>query len=850
MLNVTQPPQELKFDKEEDTSVDLFNKSMKAKQSISILTSKSYSNKEDEKVSKILLIRSLSRCNDWQASLSLLLDYISNYNDLVQYKTNQFPNPLIIDAITSFIQESFNKHSILNSFQILDIILQPEIYNIIRIPLNIQVFKRPKNYSKHFSPCLQSLIRLLDNTFNIQHRNVDFVKYLSNDQEKLNNLLNLLNFRWKSSYDGFKLYENLIKYKIEVDHYEVIKLMNNLLTLRAINEAKLTFYSIRSHSIQSYLIGLKVFAHDGDISMVDELKNLINQSKSTSTNSIERNEIENVKQSQIIISFAQNGDVVNAMKVFEEKYNKSDIKPSQRDLYSILLSYTKRDDLNGALNWIKIDEHYKFMNKSNLYSALLSLFSKRNDLTSSIDLLERMKIDKVDITLDHFSKLLQIFAKRGDSESCENLIKDIIKLKYKPNIVIYSILMNSYTNANEWMKVIKLYKFLNKNEKQFKLNCIIANILIKAYVMLGSSFENVLQVIREMLNLKIRANEHTFALAMQSACDMGRINTAIVLFEEMEKWSNGKLIKPPNVVHYTIIIAALLRVGSLTEARDWYNRMKDNGVQPDSLTYGIIISSYVQRNNDEDIEIAKMTIKNLFGPENYKDWLQPKEINSDSKKRDRVWMEMNRSKDDSIQNVLLPLIQSYGKNFTPDLANESFDYMQTLGVKSNIKNLTILMDGYRRVDNYLVVKEIWDQIIKIFRRKTHKHKNDLCLPLSVLTDVLSNRGNMDEINECWKLVKDLGCSFDGHNWNHLAIGMNQLGEIEVAFDILERLLKVYEKKRRNFYYFNAVKEDESEGLEYFLNINDKNESHNESKTLVFIFVNLLLLKYINLQNIS
>ena len=210
MLNVTQPPQELKFDKEEDTSVDLFNKSMKAKQSISILTSKSYSNKEDEKVSKILLIRSLSRCNDWQASLSLLIDYISNYNDLVQYKTNQFPNPLIIDAITSFIQESFNKHSILNSFQILDIILQPEIYNIIRIPLNIQVFKRPKNYNKHFSPCLQSLIRLIDNTFNIQHRNVDFVKYLSNDQEKLNNLLNLLNFRWKSSYDGFKLFINFI----------------------------------------------------------------------------------------------------------------------------------------------------------------------------------------------------------------------------------------------------------------------------------------------------------------------------------------------------------------------------------------------------------------------------------------------------------------------------------------------------------------------------------------------------------------------------------------------------------------------------------------------------------------
>ncbi|TIB82696.1 hypothetical protein E3Q22_00164 [Wallemia mellicola] len=698
---------------------------------------------------QLLRVRALARMNNIPESISILDNILSTASS-VNYRRKSFPDMLTLEALTAFVTESIQH---MDSDTLLNLLLRENLIKKSRLDfvLSTPVVRRPFGYSEHIKPLCRVLYSLP-----LKHA-AEHVK--SNDAA--DTIMAIANGRQSYCTSAQSIYELLLSRSLSVSEDQAKILMTNLIRKNETTAAKTVYYTLPTPSEEVTRVAHKAFARDGQTS--------------------ELNRLDKVSITTRIFAFAENGDLHGAL----EMYSTLD-EPSDRDKQAILTAYIRNDDLEGALSWVRKTPG---MNRRRVYARLLSLFVRRIDVDSAMALDTAMREEGIALTEDHFTQLIKLYAKRRDIEMAERVVRQMIKEGVKPSTETWSALMNAATNANDWRKVVRIYQHISK---KYVINTKIVNTLLKAYVMLGSPFEDVLSVIKAMLGMGIRADEVTFALAMQSACDMGRLDTAVYFLEECERWYKNRLIDKPNVVHYTLLIAAMLRVGHMSDAKFWYGKMKEEGVQPDSVTYGVIIASYLSRGGDDNVKIAKLTLSNLLG----QDILDAR----------ANWMEKSKSKQQTLSNVLKPFIQNYGKRFTPQLAQETFEYMTEVGISVNIENLTMLMDGYRRVGNHAVVNDIWGNMIRI-ASSTKLAKNGLCLPLSIYIDSLTAQGRLDDLHEAFKIVRENGYGFDAHNWNHLAVGLNRLGDYYLAFSVVERILTVCESKSRRGTY-TATYDDE------------------------------------------
>jgi len=74
------------------------------------------------------------------------------------------------------------------------------------------------------------------------------------------------------------------------------------------------------------------------------------------------------------------------------------------------------------------------------------------------------------------------------------------------------------------------------------------------------------------------------------------------------------------------------------------------------------------------------------------------------------------------------------------------------------------------------------------RQDLQRKANVICVPLSIHMDALSAAGAHAEVADVWKTVRAHGFALDSHNWNHLIVVLVRAGEIERAFQILERII--------------------------------------------------------------
>ncbi|TIA90788.1 hypothetical protein E3P99_01388 [Wallemia hederae] len=707
----------------------------------------------------LLRIRALARTHNVSDALSTLHQLLDTQSTIT-YRRKSFPDTLILNALTAFIEESA---AMLPSNDLLQLILDEDLLRRSRVDMVLQTptIRRPFGYADHIKPLYRALFKLpLKNHASVVESDMHAEM-----------LMIIANAREGYASTAHFIYETLVSRSLHISESTARALMSRLIKKNDTNSAKTVYYTLNTPSEETRKTISRAYARDGDVESLNQL---------TSSE---------VSDTTRLVAFAERGDLVQAMEVYHSLNH-----PSDKDKQGILTCYVRLDDVEGALSWIrKVGVSGAVMKKRGIYSKLLSLFVKRIDVESAMEIDQLMRDEGVALHADHYAQLIKLYAKRHDADMAERMLAQMRSEHIKPTIECWSALMNAHTNANNWNKVIDIYKHICQH---YTLNRIICNTLIKAYVMLGSAFGNVLAVVKDMLSMGIRADETTFALVMQSAADLGKIDAAVSLFEEHVKWHSNGLLRKPNVVHYTVLIAAMLRVGQLSEARVWYNKMKDQNIQPDSITYGVIIASYLGREGEENVKVAKVTLSNLLG----------QDVMADR----AGWMEKKRSKEHTLSNVLKPFLQNYGKRFTPELAQETFDYMsQVTGDSGNMENMTMLMDSYRRVGNHEVVNDIWKSILNAASEKKHA-RNALCLPLSIYIDSLTAQERLADLHDTFKVVKERGFAFDAHNWNHLAVALNKLGDTSLAFGVLERIYRVYEMKRRRSVYSGVANVDEQD----------------------------------------
>jgi pentatricopeptide repeat-containing protein PET309 len=429
-----------------------------------------------------------------------------------------------------------------------------------------------------------------------------------------------------------------------------------------------------------------------------------------------------------------------------------------------------------------------------VYNILLEDCIRRGMFEDAASIIEEMRIRELPPLAETYTTIIAALAKRGDPVMAETYYKKALREGVKPDRHMVATLMTAHSAVGSWKGVIRAFDYLtSSDDRHLRPRIDVYNVLLKAYVLAGSPFEIVSDVFQRMEQSGVRPTDHTFSILIKSAVDSGQMDVAMRVFMELDSlaqvWETGFKV---NVFALTILMAGYLRMGERSKAKEIYDEMLFRGISPSSVTYGSILRAYVAEDRQENIRLACDFMKSLMkSPDQSQDWLLT-----------------SYSRFSGFEDIYSPLMTLFARKAKPEQVEELMDEMVKAGGERTLATLTLLLNAYRNAGNVDGCRRVWDEILSVAlrffqtgeifgdsdsdpdlpRRDLQRKANIICVPLSIHMDALSAAGAHAEVAALWKTICEHGFATDSHNWNHLIVVLVRAGEIERAFQILERVI--------------------------------------------------------------
>jgi len=496
-----------------------------------------------------------------------------------------------------------------------------------------------------------------------------------------------------------------------------------------------------------------------------------------------------------LLAYAHNGDVETVLRYFHHYFPPDSEFGDRPDIFhytAVLMAHAKACDSSGLNKWfenmiadgVKPDRH--------VYNILLKDHVRRGKFEDAASIIEEMRNRQLPPLADIYTTIIAALAKNGDPVMAETYYKKALREGVKPDRQMVATLMTAHSAVGSWKGVIRAFDYLtSSDDRQLRPRIDVYNILLQAYVLAGSPFEIVSDVFQKMEQSGVRPTVHTFSILIKSAVDSGQMDVAKRVFMELDSleqfWETGLKV---NVYALTILMAGYIRLGDRLKAKEIYNEMLFRGISPSSVTYASILRAYVSEDSQENVQLACDFMKSLIeSPDQSQDWLLT-----------------SYSRFSGFENIYSPLMTSFARKAKPEQVEELMDSMVKAGGERTLATLTLLLNAYRNAGNVDECRRVWDEILPVARRffqigellgesgpdllrlNLQRKANIICVPLSIHMDALSAAGAHAEVAELWKTVREHGFATDSHNWNHLIVVLVRAGEIERAFQILERVV--------------------------------------------------------------
>lgn len=557
-------------------------------------------------------------------------------------------------------------------------------------------------------------------------------------------------------------------------------------------------------SIETILTAIKVAARRGNADRVD---NWIARLEAIGYDS----GLEGVARR--IQARSQQNELKEARKIFD---NVDLVRGSRQDRTrlwgALVVAYVRVDDVGGGMEALQSLLNEGLVPSLPLINTLLYGYAARLDLSRTYALFDRISSMNMKPDIVSWGALVTLHSNLRDPESAERAIRDAIGAGLEVDRRIWTTLMNAYAEVGSWEKVLEIYQFLDTNDNLLLRPDIAAtNVLIKANVLVAAPAQSILALFRRTIAKGLRPNVQTYTLVMQSLCTAGMMETAEEIFTMMDHPNEQESLLPtpmaivrPDGFIFSILLQGYLFQKDTTKARACLVEMNARGIRPSSITYGIIVGSYLQRNTTQALNLAKSLAK---------DFIQQSPLEEDRHTRPTSY-DRPFARGQDLLNVFGPIINAYAKRMDAKLAMEYFRQVLTSDVQPSIQLYTSLMDAYRGVSQLESVKYLWNHLHLLvldtypsrspvistapvqfppiddptLRRIDPNHCNVLCLPLSVYISALADANSHAEISSVWQTLAGEGFAFDAGNWNALAIALVEHGELERAFWITEYVL--------------------------------------------------------------
>ena len=590
--------------------------------------------------------------------------------------------------------------------------------------------------------------------------------------------------------DALAIYREMRQQSVDINPPLKLWLVRALVRGHAIEQANRLFSEISAtvrsgHESELFLAtSLHLFSSQGDIARSEAAFKVLEDRELINDRTI----------GMRLLAHAHNGDVETVVRYFHH-YFPFPRRANRADKFhytAILVAHAKAGDHIGLSKWLGNMIADGVAPDRHVYNILLEDCARRGKLEDVASIIQEMHIRGLPPLAETYTTVVTALAKRGDPVTAEAFYLKGLKQGVKPDRQMVASLMTAHAEVGSWRGVIRVFDYLtSSDDRHLRPRIDVYNILLNAYVLAGSPFEVVSDVFQKMEQSGVRPTAHTFSILIRSACDSGQMDVAMRVFMELDSlaqsWESGVKV---NVYALTILMAGYLAIGDRLKAKDIYDEMLFRGISPTSFTYSSILRAYVSDGSQESIKLAF-------------DFMQSLMVS-------RKWLSTSHSRFSGFEHIYAPLMTLFARKAKPEQVEELMDDMVRAGGERTLTTLTLLLNAYRNTGNADECRRVWDEMFPIALRflrtgevlgipehsephdvrppHTKPKANIICVPLSIHMDALSAAGEHAEVAEVWKTVRGHGFGLDSHNWNHLIVVLLRAGEIERAFQILERVI--------------------------------------------------------------
>ncbi|WFD19233.1 hypothetical protein MCAP1_001456 [Malassezia caprae] len=465
------------------------------------------------------------------------------------------------------------------------------------------------------------------------------------------------------------------------------------------------------------------------------------------------------------------------------------VPTSEEEAFWLLRAHVRQDDASGARNVFRaVSSVY---DSERLYSEMARMAAKLGDAATVLDLAAQLEGAGLVCSATTLTYMVQALGRAQLPEKAAALMARHASRGTRIERRVYVALMDAYIQVGHYPAVLGIYQWLqSQHEAALRPDASVYNTLLKAHVRRGTPVAQVLQCLLDMQRLGLTPDARTYALAVQSACDSGRLPLA----EELFALADRSLAHGASLALHTILLHACLRAGHTQRARALWDQIQARGMEPSHVTLGVLIQSYAS-GTESSLAIAQELA-----------WKRSDE--AQAQRTTSSWATPALEQGAALENLLVPLMDAHGQRGDAWAAEHVFHRLLDAGEPVSMRALTSLMNAYRYAGDVDGVMRLWDECCDVLvpRAKAQVTAADaltmsasakplgafqqsmLCLPLSIAIQTASRAGAHDKVAEIWTRAQDAGLAFDAQNWNHLCVALARADRLPEALHILETVL--------------------------------------------------------------
>lgn len=465
------------------------------------------------------------------------------------------------------------------------------------------------------------------------------------------------------------------------------------------------------------------------------------------------------------------------------------VPTSEEEAFWLLRAHVRQDDANGARHVFRAVS--SVFESERLYSEMARMAAKLGDATTVLDLAAQLEGAGLVCSATTLTYMVQALGRAQLPEKAAALIARHASRGTRIERRVYAALMDAYIQVGHYPAVLGIYQWLQaQHDAALQPDASVYNTLLKAHVRRGMPVAQVLQCLLDMQRLGLTPDARTYALAVQSACDSGRLPLA----EELFALADRSLAHGASLALHTILMHAYLRAGQTQRAREMWDQIQARGMEPSHVTLGVLIQSYAS-GTESSLAIAQELA-----------WERSDE--AQTQRATSLWKVPALEQGAALEDLLVPLMDAHGQRGDAWAAEHVFHRLLDAGEPMSMRALTSLMNAYRYAGDVDNVMRLWDECFDVLvpRAKAQVTAADalttsassatlgsfqqsmLCLPLSIAIQTASRAGAHDKVAEIWTRAQDAGLAFDAQNWNHLCVALARADRLPEALQILETVL--------------------------------------------------------------